>query len=121
MKRELIAKVISIEMAKTIVVETERKFRHPFYGKVITRHKKLKAHNENIELGVGDMVQIQETRPLSKDKHFLVVKRVSKAKSTLVSSPDTVKEKKVEKKEEDVKSQMSKVKITDKKLKVPKK
>ncbi len=76
MKKTLTGEVISTKMQKTVVVRVERKFRHPRYGKVIQRHKKYKAHNENIELVVGDVVEIEETRPISKDKHFRVIKKI---------------------------------------------
>lgn len=76
MKKTFIGKVVSAKMQKTVVVRIERKFRHPLYKKVITRHRKFKAHNENLELAVGDAVKIEETRPISKDKHFKVVKKI---------------------------------------------
>ncbi|MBI3366499.1 30S ribosomal protein S17 [Candidatus Roizmanbacteria bacterium] len=78
MKKILTGEVVSTKMQKTVLVRVERKFRHPKYGKVIKRHKKFKAHNENIELVVGDVVEIEETRPISKDKHFKVIKKVNK-------------------------------------------
>lgn len=78
MKKTLIGEVVSTKMQKTVVVLIERKFRHPFYRKVIIRHKKYKAHNENLELAVGDVVKIEETRPISKDKHFKVVEKLTK-------------------------------------------
>lgn len=73
MSRVLIGKVVSNKMNKTVVVMVERKFTHPLYKKVIIRHKKYKAHDENGKLKVGDTVTIKETRPISKDKHFIVV------------------------------------------------
>lgn len=76
MKKILVGKVVSTKMKKTVVVLVERKFRHPFYKKIIKRHKKYKAHNEKMELKVGDKVMIEETRPMSKDKHFMVVKKI---------------------------------------------
>lgn len=76
MKKTLTGEVVSTKMQKTVVVGVERKFRHSRYGKVIKRHKKYKAHNENLELVVGDKVIIEETRPISKDKHFRVVKKL---------------------------------------------
>ena len=63
-------------MQKTTVVKVERKFRHPLYRKIIVRHKKYKVHNENLELKEGDMVKIKETRPISKDKHFIAVEKI---------------------------------------------
>ncbi len=76
MKKKLIGKVTSTKMEKTVVVKVERRFSHPIYKKVIKRHKKYKAHNENLDLKVGDLVLIEETRPISKDKNFVVVKKL---------------------------------------------
>ena len=73
-------KVISTKMQKTAVVKVERKFRHSFYKKTIVRHKKFKAHNENMKLEVGDLVKIKESRPISKEKHFVVIEKVTKSK-----------------------------------------
>lgn len=75
MKKTLVGKVISDKMTKTVVVLIEQKFRHAKYRKVIIRHKKFKAHNELTDIKVGDMVKIEETRPLSKDKHFIVIEK----------------------------------------------
>lgn len=69
-------KIISTKMSKTVTVLVERKMRHHLYQKVITRHKKYKAHNEELELKEGDVVEIKETRPMSKDKHFKVTKKL---------------------------------------------
>jgi SSU ribosomal protein S17P len=77
MAKTLIGKVVSTKMQKTVVVKVERKFRHPLYEKVITRHKKYKAHNEEFKLKEGDMVKIIETRPISKDKHFKVAEKLT--------------------------------------------
>jgi len=77
MAKALIGKVVSTKMQKTVVVKVERKFRHPLYEKVITRHKKYKAHNEEFKLKEGDMVKIIETRPISKDKHFKVAEKLT--------------------------------------------
>ncbi len=76
MKKTLIGKVVSTKMTKTVVVMVERKFRHAVYHKVIIRHKKFKAHNEKLDLLVGDVVKIEETRPISKDKHFIVIEKL---------------------------------------------
>lgn len=78
MKKTLIGKVISTKMIKTVVVLVERKFRHAVYHKVITRHKKFKAHNEKLNLQLGDVVKIQETKPISKDKHFIIIEKIKK-------------------------------------------
>jgi len=66
-------------MDKTITVAVERLMRHPLYGKTIKRTKKFKAHDENNECKVGDIVTIMETRPLSHDKRWRLVKIVKKA------------------------------------------
>lgn len=71
--RILKGKVISIKMSKTIIVEVERQNFHPLYKKIIRRTKKYKAHSENPNIKVGDMVKIQSVRPLSKEKHFKVI------------------------------------------------
>ena len=65
---------------KTIVVEIKERKPHPVYGKMITSTKKFHAHDENNEAGIGDTVQIMETRPLSKLKRWRLVKIVEKAK-----------------------------------------
>ena len=71
--------VVSDKMDKTIVVAVERLMRHPLYGKIIKRTKKFKAHDENNECRVGDIVTIMETRPLSREKRWRLVKIVQKA------------------------------------------
>lgn len=76
MAKTLTGKVISTKMTKTVVVLIERKMRHPVYRKVIMRRKKIKAHNDSIALVEGDFVEIRETRPMSKQKRFAVVKKV---------------------------------------------
>ena len=73
-------KVISDKMDKTIVVAVEDRVAHPLYKKIIKRTYKLKAHDENNECGVGDVVKVMETRPLSKDKRWRLVEIVEKAK-----------------------------------------
>ena len=64
--------VVSNKMQKTVVVKVERTFRHPKYGKVVTRAKKFYAHHEDAPLNIGDEVTIVETRPLSKLKRWRV-------------------------------------------------
>ena len=73
-------KVVSDKMDKTIVVAVEDRVAHPLYKKIIKRTYKLKAHDENNECGVGDVVKVMETRPLSKDKRWRLVEIVEKAK-----------------------------------------
>jgi len=67
-------------MHQTVVVAIAQIVRHPLYGKTMRRTKKLKAHDENNACGVGDTVEIMETRPLSKEKNWRVVQIVEKAK-----------------------------------------
>ena len=64
--------VVSDKMDKTVVVSVGRFIEHPKYGKRIKSTKKYKAHDENNVKKVGDMVEIEEVRPISKDKHFIV-------------------------------------------------
>ena len=71
--------VTSDKMDKTIVVKVASYNPHPKYKKIIETNKNYKAHDENNECGIGDKVQVMETRPLSKDKRFRVVKIVEKA------------------------------------------
>lgn len=78
MKKTFKGIVVSTKMQKTVIVSVERRFRHPFYKKVIVRHNKLKAHNELKDIMLGDAVKIIETRPISKDKHFMVVEKIKK-------------------------------------------
>ena len=73
-------KVVSDKMDKTIVVAVEDRVAHPLYKKIVKRTYKLKAHDENNECGVGDIVRVMETRPLSKDKRWRLVEVIEKAK-----------------------------------------
>lgn len=72
--------VVSDKMDKTVVVEVEDRVKHPLYGKVIRRTKKYKAHDEQNACGVGDRVQLMETRPMSATKRWRVVSVLEKAK-----------------------------------------
>ena len=72
--------VVSDKMDKTIVVAISTRVKHPLYGKIINRTAKLKAHDENNECGVGDRVEVMETRKLSKEKHWRLTRIVEKAK-----------------------------------------
>ena len=72
--------VVSNKMDKTIVVAIKERINHPLYKKTVNRTKKLKAHDEKNECGIGDTVMVAETRPLSKDKHWRLVQIVEKAK-----------------------------------------
>ena len=80
LRKTLVGRVVSDKMDKTVVVAIEDLGRHSLYGKAIKRTKKVKAHDENNECGVGDRVRIMETRPLSKDKRWRLVEIVEKAK-----------------------------------------
>ena len=73
-------KVVSDKMDKTIVVAVVDHVKHPLYGKIVKRTYKLKAHDENNECGIGDTVEVMETRPLSKDKRWRLVRIIEKAK-----------------------------------------
>lgn len=73
-KKRFIGTVISDKMQKTRVVEVVRVFQHPLYKKYIKVKRKFKAHDEYNKTKVGDKVVIEETRPLSKEKHFKIVK-----------------------------------------------
>ncbi|MDR2165014.1 MAG: 30S ribosomal protein S17 [Zoogloeaceae bacterium] len=77
--RILIGRVVSDRMDKTVTVLVERRVKHPFYGKIITKSKKYHAHDENNETSEGDLVEIAETRPISRTKTWRVTKRLEKA------------------------------------------
>ncbi|MEK6708867.1 MAG: 30S ribosomal protein S17 [Pseudomonadota bacterium] len=77
--RTLTGKVVSDKMNKTITVLVERKVKHPLYGKIMVRTKKYHAHDESNEFHPGDLVIIEECRPLSKTKAWRVAKLVEKA------------------------------------------
>ena len=72
--------VVSDKMEKTVVVAIEDNVRHPLYKKIVKRTVRLKAHDENNVCRVGDVVEIMETRPLSKDKHWRLTRIIEKAK-----------------------------------------
>ena len=72
--------VVSDKMDKTIVVAVKDSVQHPLYKKILKRTKKFKAHDENNEAGTGDRVEIMETRKISKDVNWRLVKIVEKAK-----------------------------------------
>ena len=72
--------VVGNKAEKTIVVAIRRRVKHPLYGKIINRTSKIMAHDENNECGVGDIVRVVETRPLSKLKRWRFVETIRKAK-----------------------------------------
>jgi small subunit ribosomal protein S17 len=78
-KRTLIGRVVSDKMDKTVTVLIERRVKHPVYGKYITKSKKYHAHDENNEIGEGDLVEIEESRPISRTKAWRVTKLLEKA------------------------------------------
>ena len=76
MTKELKGVVVSDAMDKTVVVQVERYAKHPQYGKYIRHSKKYKAHDEDNAYSIGDTVTITASKPLSKDKHWAVVKKI---------------------------------------------
>ncbi|MEW7976118.1 MAG: 30S ribosomal protein S17 [Candidatus Sedimenticola endophacoides] len=77
--RTLQGHVVSDKMDKTITVKIERQVKHPIYGKFVRRSTKVHAHDENNECGIGDVVVVEQCRPLSKSKTWRLVKVVEKA------------------------------------------
>jgi len=77
--RTLSGKVVSNKMDKSIVVLVERKVKHPLYGKYVKRSTKIHAHDENNQCNIGDIVTIQETRPVSKTKSWTLVEVTERA------------------------------------------
>lgn len=73
----LVGTVTSAKMQKTAVVSVESKKRHPLYKKVIVRHKKFKAHYDDMEVKEGDLVEITEVRPISRHVHYLITKKMN--------------------------------------------
>jgi len=80
MRRRLTGKVVSDKMDKTVTVQVDRRKKHPLYGKYVGKSNKYHAHDEKNEYHTGDMVMIEECRPLSKTKAWRVVKLVEKAR-----------------------------------------
>ena len=74
--RKLMGVVVSDKMQKTVVVQVERIKEHPKYKRRFKVHKKFKAHDEKGEFHIGDKVVIEETKPLSKDKNWIVIKKI---------------------------------------------
>ena len=77
--RTLVGKVVSDKRSKTITVQIERRTKHELYGKIVARSSKYHAHDENNEYKMGDVVEISETRPISKTKAWVVTRLVQKA------------------------------------------
>ncbi|MBQ4486461.1 MAG: 30S ribosomal protein S17 [Oscillospiraceae bacterium] len=80
LRKTRVGKVKSNKMDKTIVVDIQDNVKHPLYKKIVKRTIHLKAHDENNECNIGDRVEIMETRPLSKDKRWRLVRIIEKAK-----------------------------------------
>lgn len=72
--------VVSDKMDKTVVVAIESRIRHPLYGRIIRRTKKFKAHDESNRTGIGDLVEIIESRPISREKRWRISRVIEKAK-----------------------------------------
>lgn len=80
LRKTRVGKVVSNKMDKTIVVAIQDNVKHPVYNKIVKRTVKFKAHDENNECRIGDIVEIMETRPLSKEKRWRLVEIIEKAK-----------------------------------------
>ena len=80
LRKSRVGMVVSNKMDKTVVVAIQDNVVHPMYGKIIKRTLKVHAHDENNECGIGDIVNIMETRPLSKTKRWRLVSIIEKAK-----------------------------------------
>jgi small subunit ribosomal protein S17 len=93
-------------MNKTAVVQVERTFQHPFYKKVVRTTQKFKAHDEKNECAIGDLVEIMETRPVSRDKKWRIVKILGKAKVSFHELPKK-REKKIEEERVDTAAQQT--------------
>ncbi len=79
LKRTLVGKVVSDKRAKTVTVLIERRVKHPIYDKIMMRSSKYHAHDENGEYKLGDVIEITESRPLSKTKNWVATRLVQKA------------------------------------------
>jgi len=79
-RKQLVGKVVSNKMDKTIVVQIDELIMHPLYKKSVKRTKKIKGHDEKNECSVGDLVRVAETRPLSKEKRYRLVEIIEKVK-----------------------------------------
>jgi small subunit ribosomal protein S17 len=78
-QRTLVGRVVSNKMNKTVVVEVERRVKHPVYGKIVMRSNRYKAHDETNQYNEGDTVEIAEGRPISRDKSWTVVRLLTAA------------------------------------------
>ena len=80
-KKTFVGKVVSRKMQKTLVVQVERRTQHPVYKKILKRTTKIKADTNNFEVSIGQNVKIEQTRPLSRNKHFKVIEVMKEARS----------------------------------------
>jgi small subunit ribosomal protein S17 len=80
-QRTLVGQVVSNKMDKTVVVRVERRVKHPVFGKIVVRSNKYKAHDETNQYNEGDMVEIAEGRPISRDKSWTVVRLLEASRS----------------------------------------
>ena len=85
LRKTRVGTVVGNKMDKTVVVAIKDNVKHPLYKKIMKRTVKFKAHDEENACGIGDKVQVMETRPLSKDKHWRVVEIIEKAKKLRLS------------------------------------
>jgi len=81
LKRSLIGRVVSDKRAKTVTVLVERRVKHELYGKIVGKSSKYHAHDENGDYKMGDLIEITESRPISKTKNWVVTRLVEKATS----------------------------------------
>lgn len=79
LKRTLVGRVVSDKRTKTVTVLVERRVKHPLYGKIVVQSSKYHAHDENSEYHMGDLIEITESRPLSKTKNWVASKLLEKA------------------------------------------
>ncbi len=80
LRKERVGLVVSNKMDKSIIVQIERKYKHPVYGKYVRKSNKFVAHDEKNDCNIGDTVKIMETRPLSKRKNWRLVEIIERAK-----------------------------------------
>ncbi len=95
-KRRLQGTIVSDKMQKTVVVRVERLKQHPLYKRRFRVHKKYKAHDEKGEYKAGDKVVIEECRPLSKEKHWCVIRKIENSKSQIPNPTDKIRNPKSE-------------------------
>jgi small subunit ribosomal protein S17 len=79
LKRTLVGRVVSDKRAKTVTVLVERRVKHPLYGKIVIKSSKYHAHDETGQFHTGDLIEIEESRPISKTKNWVATKLLEKA------------------------------------------